>query len=214
MTRPRLSNAAVRTCAAATAAVILAACADSDGLDDRPAAEQSAETTETPTDAPTDAPTEAGGEVVGDGYSYAAPDSWEQVVGEPLTEEADTFVRAVDPVEGFATNINVVVNEAPGIQELDLTSPTGRRMRENAASSTEASIGARPAPIEDAAIAGSPAIGQRVDSFELSGYTLTMTQYMTVRDEMSYVITLTAAAEDAEMAESALRTVLETWAWE
>jgi hypothetical protein len=43
---------------------------------------------------------------------------------------------------------------------------------------------------------------------------LTITQYATVRDDVSYVITLTAAAADAENADEALMTVMDSWTWE
>jgi hypothetical protein len=202
----RICSLTVRTCAAAAAVAVLAACGSSDELDTDPTPAESSETSEETT--------EAGVQISGDGYSYAVPQGWEDAIDEPLAEGADTFVRAPEPVDEFVTNMNTVVSAAPGVEELQLDSPELEQVREQLATSAEGQTGVRPQPIEDAELDGSPAIGHRVDSFEAEGRTLTLTQYLTVRDEVSYVITVTASATDAEQADDAVRTVLGSWAWE
>jgi hypothetical protein len=240
MLHSRRPSLILRTCAA-TAALLLATACSGDGGGEEPntdvpdsSEETSEERTTEPTSEPTSAPTSAqteeepteqepteeeptvtdGLRVTGDSYSYAVPEGWEDIIDTPDAEGADTIVRSTTPVGVFATNVNTVISAGSGLGTLTADTPRLRQVRKQFARSTKAQIGALPRPIENTELDGSFAIGQTVDEYPGRGTTLTLTQYGTVRDDVSYVITLTAATADAENADAALMTVMDSWTWE
>lgn len=223
MTSSRRRSLTLRTCTAAAALLLATACSG-DGGGDEPTADgpDSTQTSEEPTEGeptdeePTDEePTEEDGpRVTGDSYSYEVPQGWEDIIDTPEAKGADTFVRSTQPVGAFATNVNTVIAAGSGMGTLTEDLPQLPQVRKEFAQSAKTQTGVLPRPIEDTELDGSFAIGHTVDEFEGRGGTLTITQYATVRDDVSYVVTLTAAAADAENADAALKTVMESWNWE
>ena len=212
MTSSRRRSFAIRTCTAGAALLLATACAGDAG-DGEPDEPDSSKTSE-PTEEPTEEPTGTGApRVGGDGYSYAMPDGWEDITALPEVEDADTFVRSATP-SAFATNVNTTVRAEPGIDTLTADTPRLAQERNRFEEDLTDHTGVPPRPVEDTELDGSFTIGHTVDGFEAQGTTVTITQYMTVRDNVTYVITLTAAAADAESAGAALTTVMESWAWE
>jgi hypothetical protein len=230
MTSLRRRSVTLRTCAAAAALLLATACSG-DG-DDEPTPDEpsSAQTSEEPTTEPATEPTEdeptedepteedptAADEarVTGDSYSYAVPEGWEDIIGTPEAEGADTFVRSMAPVEGFATNVNTVISAGSGTGTLTPDLPQLPQLRNRFARLAKTQTGVLPKPVEDTELDGSFAIGHTVDEFAARGAVLTITQYATVRDDVSYVVTLTASAADAENADAALALVMGSWTWE
>jgi hypothetical protein len=222
MIHSRRRSLTFRTCAA-TAALLLATACSGDGGGDEPTPDEpdSSETSEEPTSEPTEEePTDEeptgtdGPRVTGDSYSYAVPEGWEDIIDTPEAEGADTFVRSTTPVGVFATNVNTVISAGSGLGTLTADTPRLRQVRKQFARSAKTQTGVLPQPIENAELDGSFAVGHTVDEFPGRGTTLTITQYATVRDDVSYVVTLTAAAADAENADAALMTVMDSWTWE
>ena len=165
-------------------------------------------TTEEPTD---EVPDEL--RVIGDSYSYAIPKGWEDIIENPEADGADTFVRSTTSVGGFAANLNTVIAAGSGTGALTADTPHLRQLRKEFARSNREQTGVLPRPIADTELDGSFTIGHTVDEYGGRGTMLTMTQYATVRDDVSHVITLTAATADAEHADAALSTVMESWTW-
>lgn len=219
----------LRTCAATAALLLAAACSDSTQDAPTPDEPTTSETSEEPADVdpteeePSTEPSEEeptaestdtdGPRVTGDSYSYAVPEGWEDIIDTPEAQGADTFVRSTSPVDGFATNVNTVIAAGSGLGTLTADLPQLQQVRNQFARSAKAQTGVLPHPVEDAELDGSFTIGHTVDEFAARGATLTITQYATVRDDVSYVVTVTAAAADAEGADAALRTVMESWTW-
>lgn len=229
MTSSRRRSLTLRTCAATAALLLAAACSDSTQDAPTPDEPTTSETSEEPADVdpteeePSTEPSEEeptaestdtdGPRVTGDSYSYAVPEGWEDIIDTPEAQGADTFVRSTSPVDGFATNVNTVI--APSsISTLTADTPRLQQVRAQFAKSTRTETGVLPQPIDDTEIAGSFAIGHTVEEFEAQGTTVTITQYATVRDSISYVITVTAATADADVADAAASTVIESWTWE
>jgi hypothetical protein len=193
-----------RALVATAAVLVLSACGSSDELGDSDSDSSDSGSSE-----------EASAErITGDGYSFEIPAGWEDVGDQQEAQGADTFVRAEDAVDEFRSNINTIVTEAPGVEDFQLDDPELEQLREQLATSTEGQTGVRPEPIDDLELDGTSAIGHHVDEFEAQGRTLTLTQYLVVRDEVSYTVTLTAASADAEAAEDAAESVVESWTWE
>lgn len=214
----------VRRSAVAATAVLavlaLSGCGDTsqDSTSPEPSSSEptaSSEPTTERTSEPTESsePTEtsqapAGDLVQGDGYSLAVPKGWTDLSGQaekvPQLALADLAYGDTKEAE-FASNFNTIVTPANG-ETLD-----DEGVRERLAAQVEGAIGVRPEQIDDVELDGERAIGQTA-TVKKAGATLV--QYVTVRDDQAYTLTVTLSDDRAADADAIVGDIVDSWQWE
>ena len=153
----------------------------------------------------TDAPP-PGDSIVGDGYTYAIPEGWEDVSDEPESAEADSAVRISDAGATFGTNVNVIVSASQGADDIE-------SLRDPAKAELESQFGVEVESVEDLTIDEETAIGQTASVVQ-QGETLVFTQFFALHADHIYAVTLTALEGDTDNGAAALQSILSSWTWD
>jgi hypothetical protein len=141
----------------------------------------------------------------GTGYSFAAPEGWTETAPPAGTTAPDVFVASSDASDGFADNVNVLIQE--GVVTPDIVESTGVEQLSEIWK-TDVEIGDR---VE---IAGEEVAHLAAD-MDLNGIAYVIDQYYLVDGEKSYIVTFSSDAEATSAERTALaESVLGTWAWE
>ncbi|MFS0731953.1 hypothetical protein ABC304_08095 [Microbacterium sp. 1P10UB] len=153
----------------------------------------------------TEAPDASGTTITGDGYSYTAPEGWEDAKDQAGTTGADSLAADLTDTDGFSDNVNVIKSpageisaddvETLGVQELEGAGATDVQVldRENVAGSESAHL---------TALFSSEGAEYRID------------QYYLTNSGQTYVVTFSfsTTVEEPERTEVA-DSVLSTWTW-
>jgi hypothetical protein len=171
-----------------------------------------------------------GDRVDGDGYTYEAPDGWNDVTEDLSDEESlefagvrpDTIV-ADEAEDGFATNVNVVAQQGmpanltsaafARVNMAALRDPAGSNLPPEVAASIEA------LNVRDIRRTGAVDLdGEEVPGWEYlstqRGQDLRLRAVLAIRDGAGYTITMTAMPGAFGDGSEALDEVLESWRWE
>ncbi|MFG6501899.1 hypothetical protein [Microbacterium sp. P05] len=150
-------------------------------------------------------PAATGDRLDGDGYSYNVPEGWGIPEGTEIPTGVDTAAADVNDTDGFADNINVVINPEGDISPEDIETAAAQQLEGSGA--TEVEVGER------TEIAGAET-AQITALLESGGATYRIDQYYPNHDGQTYVVTLSfnetvSEADRDEIAQS----VFATWEW-
>jgi photosystem II reaction center protein PsbP len=174
---------------------------------------------------------DGGDPVEGNGYSYSTPDGWDDLSDTAQDEEGLNFhgirpdtVVVGERQDGFATNVNVVVQGAglpPDITArafadaniAGLRSPARAGLPSEVSRSIEAMNVREISAAQDAELGGEEAVAWEYLTTQ-GGKDLRIRQLAAVMDRSGYTVTLTALPGQFEKGREALDEVAESWEWD
>lgn len=182
--------------------ILLAGCAAG------PASDEVTETTSTPSVSSSkslDAEPAKGETFSGTGYSFTAPEGWAEAAPPAGTKAPDLFVASSDASDGFADNVNVLIQD--GVVTPDVVESAGVEQLSEIWK-TDVEIGDR---VE---VAGEEVAHLAAD-MELNGIAYVIDQYYLVDGEKSYIVTFSSDADaTSEERTEVTESVLGTWSWQ
>lgn len=161
--------------------------------------------TETSASVP-DADAATGDEIKGKGYTFNAPEGWEKPKQDvPGTEAADTFAADLGDDDGFADNVNVLIQDpSPGELNDDIEKDLTGQLTSAGAKNVEAQ--------DRTTVDGDEAV--HISSSQANAAQNLSEQYYVVHDDVLYVITTSYSKDVSEDDRTEIdESILASWKW-
>ena len=210
---PVLDGRLAATVLAVIAVLAAGGCGSTDDSDEASSSESTSEATEPSQssgpsdDASTDPAYVPEGSVAGDGYTVAVPEGWTDMSDQ--ASEAPKLARA-DLVLVDSTDRTFTSNLTSYVTPTDGGSLRHPHMRERLADRVERILKVRPTPVAEVQLDGETAIGQTAT---LRRANATMTQYLALREDKLYTLTVTLSAARAGESDAIVGDIVDSWQW-
>ena len=143
--------------------------------------------------------------IMGDGYSFVAPDGWSAPEGFEKPAGVDTFVANLADSDGFADNVNVLLSPAGEV--------TPEQIESDGVAELEAA-GATNVTVRDRVMVAGAESAQLSAAFTSGSAQYQIEQIYATRAGQTFVVTFSFSSTVPEADRSALTSsVLATWSW-
>jgi len=150
----------------------------------------------------------AGKTITGKGYSFTAPEGWEDIQKE-MGDQFDAAARESGQTDGFADNINVITAGSSGI--------TLEKLKESIEGQLKAAGGKNIKILDDIKIDGVPAAHAQAEIPvpNKAGLIAHTNQFYIVREDGEFLITITSEGGfDDPKTQGAVARILNSWKWQ